>query len=292
VRNFRVYLSILKNIHRHGLDNDGRRRCIELDYPVTPRTRWGYGAPPHERISVALEAGRDRYREHLHRILGLREELARIPVRNPTSLTEPTWVNGFLPGLDSAALYTFLATTNPSLYLEVGSGNSTKFVRRAIEDHGLHTKVVSIDPQPRAEVDAICDEVVRSPAEDVDLSIYDRLGEGDVLFVDNSHRCLQNSDSTVIFLDVLPRLHRGVLVEFHDILLPDDYPADFLSRFYSEQYLLAAYLLAGGERFSVELPNHFISEDPKLSEVLQPLWADPRMAAVERHGVSFWLETR
>ena len=83
MRNVRVYLSILKNIHRHGLDNDGRRRCIELDYPVTPRTRWGYGAPPHEGISVALEAGRDRYREHLHRILGLREELRANPGQKP-----------------------------------------------------------------------------------------------------------------------------------------------------------------------------------------------------------------
>ena len=64
-------------------------------------------------------------------------------------------INGWLPGLDSAALYAFLARTDPALYLEVGSGNSTKFARRAITDHGLRTRLVSIDPQPRAEIDAL-----------------------------------------------------------------------------------------------------------------------------------------
>jgi hypothetical protein len=201
-------------------------------------------------------------------------------------------VNGWLPGLDSAALYTFLARTDPALYLEVGSGNSTKFARRAIEDHGLRTRLVSIDPQPRAEIDALCDEVVRSPAEEVDLTVYDRLGAGDVLFVDNSHRCLQNSDATVMFLEVLPRLQPGVLVEFHDIVLPEDYPPEWLDRFYSEQYLLAAYLLAGGDRLSVELPNHFVSTDAELAAILAPLWDDPALAGVERHGGSFWIRTR
>jgi hypothetical protein len=275
----------------------GQFRTIELDYPVRPRARWGHGAPVHEGIRAVLEEGRDRYRKHLGAILELREPLLRIPATadpaaDGAAAGEPTWVNGWLPGLDSAALYTFLARTDPALYLEVGSGNSTKFARRAIEDHGLRTRLVSIDPQPRAEIDALCDEVVRSPAEEVDLTVYDRLGAGDVLFVDNSHRCLQNSDATVMFLDVLPRLQPGVLVEFHDIVLPEDYPPEWLDRFYSEQYLLAAYLLAGGDRLSVELPNHFVSTDAELAAILAPLWDDPALAGVERHGGSFWIRTR
>ena len=38
--------------------------------------------------------------------------------------------------------------------LEIGSGNSTKFARRAIRDHRLCTRITSIDPHPRAEIDA------------------------------------------------------------------------------------------------------------------------------------------
>ncbi len=33
----------------------------------------------------------------------------------------------------------------------------------------------------------------------------------------------------------------------HDIFLPDDYPPEWADRYYSEQYLLAAWLLGGGE---------------------------------------------
>jgi predicted O-methyltransferase YrrM len=267
-------------------------RRIELDYPIRPRPRWGYGAPSHPGIKAVLDRSRDRYRENLQAIVGLREPLAAIPTTGTDDPAQPAWVNGFLPGLDAAALYTFLTRSDPALYLEVGSGNSTKFARRAIKDQGLRTRLVSIDPEPRAEVDALCDEVVRAPAEDVDLSVFDELGEGDVLFIDNSHRSLQNSDATVMFLEVLPRLAPGVLVEIHDITLPDDYPREWLDRFYSEQYLLAAWLLADGDRFDVELPNHYVSTDDELASVVLPLWDGPTFEGVERHGGSFWLRTR
>ena len=60
------------------------------------------------------------------------------------------------------------------------------FARRAILDHNLATTITSIDPQPRAEIDSLCDHVHRMPAQDVDLSIFDKLESGDVLFVDSS----------------------------------------------------------------------------------------------------------
>ena len=66
----------------------------------------------------------------------------------------PTWENGWFPALDAVTLYGLVATRNPRWYVEVGSGNSTRFVRRAIRDHGLRTRILSIDPGPRAEIDA------------------------------------------------------------------------------------------------------------------------------------------
>jgi len=57
--------------------------------------------------------------------------------------------------------------------------------------------------------------------------------------VDNSHRCFQNSDVTVVFLDVLPRLRSGVIIYIDDVYLPYDYPPEWSMRYYSEQYLLA-----------------------------------------------------
>ena len=118
-------------------------------------------------------------------------DLRSIPAHAQTA-TEPAFLNSFLPGLDCVALYCLLAEPRPRLYLEVGSGNSTKFARFSIAANKLDTKIISIDPYPRAEIDGLCDEVIRCPVEEADLSLFDRLESNDVAFIDNSHRCFMN----------------------------------------------------------------------------------------------------
>jgi len=85
-----------------------------------------------------------------------------------------------------------------------------------------------------------------------------------MLFIDGSHHCFMNSDATVIFLEILPRLKSNVIVQIHDIFLPYDYPPGWENRYYSEQYLLAAYLLAGTKIFNIILPMQYISKDEEL----------------------------
>ncbi len=199
---------------------------------------------PPSRASSIIARHDPAYQRSLETISGYREDLARIDLeeRDPR---EPHWDNGFLHGLDSAAIYGFLRSRDPALYLEIGSGNSTKFADRARRDGDLRTRIVSIDPDPRAEVDEICDRVIRSPLEEADLAVFGELEAGDVLFFDGTHMVFMNSDVTVFFLEVLPRLKEGVLVGVHDVFLPYDYPSELADRHYSEQYLLAAHLLAG-----------------------------------------------
>ena len=114
----------------------------------------------------------------------------------------------------------------------------------------------------------------------------------DVLFFDGSHRVFQNSDVTVFFLEVLPLLASGVLVQIHDIFLPADYPPAWADRYYSEQYLAAVLLLFGERHFEVVLPNFFITADTDLMSRFDPLFAAPSMQGVERHGNSLWLRRR
>jgi hypothetical protein len=97
-------------------------------------------------------------------------------------------------------------------------------------------RLYSVDLHPRAEIDSLCDKVIRQPLERSDLSFINDLGAGDILFIDSSHRCFMNSDVTVLFLDVLPKLRRGVAVHIHDIYLPLDYPQERAHWFHSEQY--------------------------------------------------------
>lgn len=265
---------------------------IELDYPVEPKPRWGraWGMEGHPQLEAVIRADDALVKDSLAVIARYRNELRKIS-EDAGEATEPNWVNGWVPGWDGAALYAFVADRKPKVYMEVGSGNSTKFVRRAINDHGLSTRIVSIDPFPRAEIDSICDEVVRHPLENVDLSIFDQLGEGDVCFIDNSHRSFQNSDVTVSFLQILPRLKPGVLIGFHDIFLPDDYPQDWANRYYSEQYLLATFLLGGHKGTRVFLPAFDASRRPELNEEVNDIWNVDGLRNVELHGGAFWLLT-
>lgn len=269
-------------------------QLVFLDYPVTPEPRWGFGKPAHARLAQVLERGRDSYRQTLSSFLQFQEPLLKIPRTAPADSPEPCWVNKWLPALDAAASYCFLGLTRPKRYVEVGSGYSTKFARRAIRDLSLGTKITSIDPHPRAEVDALCDTVLRRPLQDLgDTAAFDQLEPGDILFIDCSHVCLTNSDVAVAFLEIVPRLKPGVLVQVHDILLPYDYPPQWGERYYSEQYLLGFALLEGAAGFEVVLPNAYVSGDPELSQVLAPLWSHPAMAGVDGGGgLSFWLRSK
>jgi len=187
-------------------------------------------------------------------------------------------------------IYTMLAEFKPKKYIEIGSGNSTKVVFKARKEQNLNTEIISIDPQPRAEIDNLADKIFRIPFEDIDFDIVDQLNENDILFVDNSHRILPNSDSMVFFLEILPRLKKGVIVHIHDIYLPYDYPQFMCDRFYSEQYGLAMYLLANPKKYKPILPNFFISEDQELSGMISSFWEHKNLQNVERHGGSFWIQ--
>jgi len=267
-------------------------RVVVLDMPPTAGRRWN-ADHPHAGLSQIINANRAIYANNLRAFLALTEELVRIPIERPDESTEPCWNNGWIPASDGVALYGFVATCKPRRYIEVGSGNSTLFARRAIRDGHLETRITSIDPWPRASIDRICDEVIRQPAETVSAGVFDCLEAGDILYIDGSHRVLMNSDVTALFLDVLPLLKPGVLVHVHDITLPHDYPAEWAGRWYSEQYLLAAFLLAKEAKFDILLPNWFIKHDAELSGMLDPLWQRPELQGIALYGgCSFWMRAR
>jgi hypothetical protein len=87
-------------------------------------------------------------------------------------------------------------------------------------------------------------------------------------------------------------LRPGVLVQFHDICLPWDYPPIWHDRYYSEQYLLAAYLLAEGSSIEIVLPNFFVSLHPELHHLLEPLWDLLTSTGTATLGTSFWVKKR
>ncbi len=280
----------IKNIYRFL---SPRFQNLFLEYKVNFKPRYGHGLPPHNKLYQIIDSQRDTYRNYLNKSLDYSERIHEIQSADKEkNLLNPVWNNGFLPGLDIIGIYTLLVETAPRKYVEIGSGNSTKVAYKAIKDSGLKTEIISIDPKPRAEIDQLSDEIIRKPFENIDFQFLLDLQENDILFIDNSHRILPNSDSLVFFLEVLPQLNSGVIVHLHDIYLPYDYPQFMCERFYSEQYALAIYLLADKDKYKPLLANYFISEDKELSKTIAPMWQHPNLKGVEKHGGSFWFQIK
>ena len=79
----------------------------------------------------------------------------------------------------------------------------------------------------------------------VPLELFRTLEENDILFIDSSHVVSMDSDVVHECLRILPTIAPGVLIHFHDIFTPLDYPEKFVMTnlcFWGEQYLLEAFL--------------------------------------------------
>jgi hypothetical protein len=268
---------------------------IILEYKIDPKPRYGYGLKPHEKLNEIINKNRSLYTLLLEEIMLRKDTFQAIKSsENEKDENQPAWNNNFLPGLDIIALYILLCHFKPKKYIEIGSGNSTKVARKAIKENKLGTIITSVDPFPRANIDHLADKVVRQPIERITdyTFITDELNENDILFIDGSHNCLPNSDGTVCFLDILPYLKKGVVVHVHDIYLPYDYPQFMCDRYYSEQYVLAAFILANPEKYSPVFPGFFISEDKELSSKIEAIWEHPNTSNVEKHGGSFWFQVK
>ncbi len=269
---------------------EGYQFSIYVDYPVGTTPRWTV-EEPHKKLLNMIYENKKHIFGQINVLRKYRDDYAKIKLRcsDTNDECEPYWINEWFPPLDAMGLFSILAEHNPKIYLEIGSGNSTKFARRVVEEKGLRTKIISIDPQPRAQIDNLCDKLIRNSLESVDIGIFHSLQSGDVLFVDNSHRVFMNSDVTVFFLEVIPILAPGVFVHFHDICLPSDYPREWGKRYFSEQYLLGTYLLSKNPSPKIILPNHFIWTNQEWAELISDIWDYPNMQHVSRNGCSFWI---
>jgi hypothetical protein len=257
--------------------------------PYRAEIRHGAGRPPHLDLATLIGEGRDRYRDVLTVLGAMQADFAQMPLAADEASTSPCWLDPDFPPLDAMALTGMLRAHDPARMIEIGSGAPTRFARRAIETYGLRTKLASIDAEAPADIDGICDRVIRRPLERCGLAMFEELEAGDVFFLDSSHRAFQGSDVTVFFLEILPRLKAGVIVHIHDIYLPDDYISGCLPRLWNEQYLLATALLFGADRFEILFPSWFVGRDHDLAAYAKAMLRKGPLADLDLHGASFWM---
>ncbi|MEA5533098.1 class I SAM-dependent methyltransferase [Crocosphaera sp. XPORK-15E] len=265
---------------------------IALEYPPSRdyQARWGYTKPIHPGLSEICQKNFDKHCETLQKLASFKPFFEKINTYfDHENLGEPGWFKTAINAFDAALIYYFVADKKPKIYLEIGSGPSTLFAARAIKDNNLETSIISIDPEPRAEVDALCNRVIRAGLETCDLSIFSQLEAGDIVFLDGSHRSFMNSDVTVFMMDVLPILKPGIIIGIHDIFLPYDYPDTFKSWYWNEQYMLGVYLLAAAHRIEVLMPAMYMSFRPELESAFSAIledWTEDK--SVWLGGGSFW----
>ena len=266
---------------------------FRFDYDYLPNLRPMERSTGGRQIAARINRDSTRIHDSIKLMNDFAEPMSRIRQEaDPADPSQPHWFNdSWMPSLDAAMLYTLVAHHRPATYFEVGSGNSTKFVRRAIRDHGLSTRIVSIDPQPRAEVDNICDEVIRARIEETDIeAIAARAQPGDVVFVDNSHRSFPGSDVTVSLMEWMPALPAGTIFGVHDICLPFDYHECYKAYFYNEQYMLGMYLLGGALNDTILMPTYYAQRVERYDHALALLQDRIGLAEHVRGGASLWIE--
>jgi len=166
-------------------------------------------------------------------------DLERIGVDAPPA---PRWDQDWFPRLDAAAAYAMVRSEAPRRIIEIGSGHSTRFLARAVADGALPTRITAIDPEPRARISGLNIEYLSSRVQDIELDIFENLEGGDILFIDSSHQVKPGNDLDFLLNRVLPKLAGGVRLHFHDIFLPDEYPAHWSWRRYDEQAAVAGLL--------------------------------------------------
>ncbi|MGH6893888.1 MAG: class I SAM-dependent methyltransferase [Dongiaceae bacterium] len=176
------------------------------------------------------------------------EDLQRIAHDAPAP--EPRWDQDWFCGLDAAMLYGQIRARRPARIIEIGSGHSTRFAARAIADGGLATRLIAIDPEPRADLASLKvewhRETLQQALKNSDGDLIAELQPGDLLFVDSSHILMPGTDVELILTELLPRLPAGALVQLHDIFLPWAYPENWAWRGYNEQAAVAVLLTGGG----------------------------------------------
>jgi predicted O-methyltransferase YrrM len=206
-----------------------------------------------------------------------KEEYNAFP-KTQTSLPYQYFVqNKSYGSVDGEILYSMVRSIKPKKILEIGSGFSTMVTAQAIKNNQTQDPSYScyfeaVDPYPNKTLQKGFPGLSRLnkvEVEDLPLAGFESLEANDILFIDSSHVLRIGNDVEYLYLEVLPRLKKGVIIQIHDIFLPAQYPQNAVLKqhlFWSEQYLLQAFL-AFNPNFKVLWAGSFMHlKHPELLE--------------------------
>jgi hypothetical protein len=163
--------------------------------------------------------------------------------------------------------------------IEVGSGFSSAVMLDVRDRHLPDTHLTFVEPYADrlrsllTHADHSSVRIIETPVQDVDLKLFDELGEDDILFIDSTHVSKTGSDVNFEFFEIFPRLRPGVVIHLHDIFYPFEYPRGWVvdeNRGWNELYLLRAFL-ASNQQYQMMLWLHlFMARGHQRLTALSP----------------------
>ncbi|MCV7090820.1 class I SAM-dependent methyltransferase [Mycobacterium interjectum] len=202
--------------------------------------------------------------------------------------------NGCYPYGDAMMLRAMVAHFKPKnvIAIEVGSGFASACILDAVDHVGLSDFALTcIDSDPDRlrsrlrEEDRSRVDIIERRVQGVPVSTFSKLNENDILFIDSSHVLKTASDVHFELFSILPRLNKGVLVHFHDIQYPFEYPRPWLfedNKSWNEIYALRAFLMYNSAFEVVFWNGLFAHRQHELVHETNPLF-------LKNPGSSIWL---
>lgn len=199
--------------------------------------------------------------------------------------------NGYYSYTDSIILYSIIRHFTPKRIVEIGAGFSSAVM---LDTNSLFfndkIQLTFIEPYPERLFSLMLKDdrknvtVLESDVQSVPLDTFKPLQAGDILFVDSSHVIKTDSDVNHILFNILPILQIGVLIHFHDVFYPFEYPKEWVMGGYNwnENYFLKAFLMYNN-KFKIRIFSNYLHKYYKEAFNEMPL-------CYKQIGGHLWIE--
>ena len=204
----------------------------------------------------------------------------------PSEQNRYCYLGGPFPYGDAITLRMMIHHYRPKRIVEIGSGYTSACMLDAAEHAGLsELQLICVDPcTSRLRSLLRPDDLARvtmleKNIQEVSVSIVDDLKPNDFLFIDSTHVMKTGSDVHYELFHLLPRIKMGVIVHFHDVQYPFEYPDKWifeLNNSWNETYVLRAFLMFNTD-FRVSFWNSLFAKcfTESIRAECQPFFATP-----------------
>ena len=150
---------------------------------------------------------------------------------------------------DSYFLYSFVKGNMPKKIIEIGCGETTKIIQKSLEENNIKSTHICIEPYPSFPLRKFLSEkgksveLINKKVQEAPIDIFNNC---DFLFIDSSHVVKTDSDVLFEFFEIIPKLKKGTVIHFHDIMIPYAYWLDWHkegSQYWNESYFLHSFLM-------------------------------------------------